>query len=283
MISGPSESNLTLPSPPPSSLPYDPLELSRGLAAITQLNTTFLLGTDLPAFLSSQLLPCLQHSLGQVENKEMKLATLAILLTVAWFVRFVKQQFKQWEKNFGEKASNSNTNSNSVSRSSSSSTTSYEVTAVPLELADGSIKVGNITFDPGAVLGKGCEGTFVYKGKFDGREVAVKRVLAACFSIADREVELLRESDEHPHVVRYFCMEQCRQFRYIALELCVATLQDWVEGRYTMAVRMEPTAVFRQAVLGLAHLHGLDIAHRLVDHLDHHDHHDHVILTILII
>jgi serine/threonine-protein kinase/endoribonuclease IRE1 len=33
--------------------------------------------------------------------------------------------------------------------------------------------------------------------------VAVKRVLAACFSIADREVELLRESDEHPNVVRY--------------------------------------------------------------------------------
>jgi len=122
--------------------------------------------------------------------------------------------------------------------------------------------VGNITFDPGQVLGKGCEGTFVYKGRFDGREVAVKRVLAACFSIADREVELLRESDEHPHVVRYFCMEQCRQFRYIALELCVATLQDWVEGRYSMAVRMEPTAVFRQAVQGLAHLHGLDIAHR---------------------
>ena len=27
-------------------------------------------------------------------------------------------------------------------------------------------------------------------------------MLAACFSIADREVELLRESDEHPNVVR---------------------------------------------------------------------------------
>ena len=36
---------------------------------------------------------------------------------------------------------------------------------------------------------------FVYKGKFDNGEVAAKRVLAACFSIA-REVELPRESDE---------------------------------------------------------------------------------------
>ena len=47
-----------------------------------------------------------------------------------------------------------------------------------------------------------------FRGKFDTRDVAVKRVLAACFSIADREVDLLRESDEHPNVIRYFCMEQ---------------------------------------------------------------------------
>ena len=43
---------------------------------------------------------------------------------------------------------------------------------------------------------------FYFRGKFDNRDVAVKRVLAACFTIADREVELLRESDEHPNVIR---------------------------------------------------------------------------------
>ena len=69
-----------------------------------------------------------------------------------------------------------------------------------------------------------------YRGTFQKRDVAVKRVLAACFSIADREVDLLRESDTDPHVVRYFCMEQDTQFRYIALELCAATLQDYVDG-----------------------------------------------------
>ena len=73
---------------------------------------------------------------------------------------------------------------------------------------------------------------FIFRrGRFDNRDVAVKRVLAACFSIADREVDLLRESDEHPNVVRYFCMEQDRQFRYIALEFCCATLQDFIDGR----------------------------------------------------
>ena len=34
----------------------------------------------------------------------------------------------------------------------------------------------------------------------------MKRLLPECFSFADREVELLRESDQHPNVVRYFCM-----------------------------------------------------------------------------
>jgi serine/threonine protein kinase len=63
------------------------------------------------------------------------------------------------------------------------------------------------------------------RGEFDGRGVAVKRLLPDCFTVADREVSLLRESDAHPNVIRYFCMEQDQQFRYIALELCSATLQ----------------------------------------------------------
>lgn len=61
---------------------------------------------------------------------------------------------------------------------------------------------------------------------FDSRDVAVKRILPECFSFADREVQLLRESDEHPNVIRYFCTEKDRQFQYIAIELCAATLQE---------------------------------------------------------
>lgn len=61
---------------------------------------------------------------------------------------------------------------------------------------------------------------------FDNRHVAVKRILPECFSFADREVQLLRESDEHPNVIRYFCTERDRQFQYIAIELCAATLQE---------------------------------------------------------
>ena len=127
--------------------------------------------------------------------------------------------------------------------------------------------MGKITFDSSTILGKGCEGTFVYRGRFDNRDVAVKRVLASCFSIADREVELLRESDEHPNVIRYFCMEQDSQFRYIALELCSATLLDYVEGKFGFgqdgtSKPLDPLTMLRHATQGLNHLHNLDIVHR---------------------
>lgn len=68
-------------------------------------------------------------------------------------------------------------------------------------------------FNPTEILGKGCDGTFVYRGTYDSRQVAVKRLLPECFTVADREVALLRESDAHPHVIRYFCTEQDRQFK----------------------------------------------------------------------
>lgn len=34
---------------------------------------------------------------------------------------------------------------------------------VPEDMGEGIVKVGKITFDTGQVLGKGCEGTFVYR------------------------------------------------------------------------------------------------------------------------
>lgn len=54
-----------------------------------------------------------------------------------------------------------------------------------------------------------------FRGAFDKRDVAVKRLLPECFTFADREVTLLRESDAHAHVVRYYCTERDKQFRWI--------------------------------------------------------------------
>lgn len=126
---------------------------------------------------------------------------------------------------------------------------------------DGINQVGKISFNPQIVLGKGCEGTFVFKGTFEERDVAVKRLLPECFTFADREVSLLRESDAHENVVRYFCTEQDRQFRYIAVELCSATVQDYTEGKISPEIKtsISMIEVLRQATNGLMHLHSLNI------------------------
>ncbi|NWX91221.1 ERN1 endoribonuclease, partial [Nothoprocta pentlandii] len=124
------------------------------------------------------------------------------------------------------------------------------------------ITIGKISFNPKDVLGHGAGGTFVFRGRFDGRNVAVKRLLPECFHLVEREVRLLRESDEHPHVVRYFCTERDKQFHYIAIELCAATLQEYVESPSFERRSLEPLCVLQQTMSGLAHLHSLSIVHR---------------------
>ncbi|PKU39529.1 serine threonine-protein kinase endoribonuclease ire2 [Limosa lapponica baueri] len=137
--------------------------------------------------------------------------------------------------------------------------------AVPAAAEDAEpdvIVVGKVSFNPKDVLGHGAGGTFVFRGQFDGRNVAVKRLLPECFHLVDREVQLLRESDEHPHVVRYFCTEKDKQFHYIAIELCSATLQEYVENPSFDRRSLDPVSLLRQTMSGLAHLHSLSIVHR---------------------
>uniref|UniRef100_A0A673HEE1 Serine/threonine-protein kinase/endoribonuclease IRE1 n=1 Tax=Sinocyclocheilus rhinocerous TaxID=307959 RepID=A0A673HEE1_9TELE len=136
------------------------------------------------------------------------------------------------------------------------------VTVVVSEEESNIVRIGNITFNPRDVLGHGAEGTIVYRGQFDNRPVAVKRILPECFSFADREVQLLRESDEHPNVIRYFCTERDRQFQYIAIELCSSTLQEYVERKDFNRHGLEPVTLLEQTMSGLAHLHSLNIVHR---------------------
>ncbi|XP_004706115.1 serine/threonine-protein kinase/endoribonuclease IRE2 [Echinops telfairi] len=122
--------------------------------------------------------------------------------------------------------------------------------------------VGKISFNPKDVLGRGASGTFVFRGQFEGRAVAVKRLLRECFGLVQREVQLLQESDRHPNVLRYFCTERGPQFHYIALELCQASLQEYVEAPNLDLWGLEPDVVLQQLMSGLAHLHSLCIVHR---------------------
>lgn len=115
--------------------------------------------------------------------------------------------------------------------------------------------------------GYGSHGTVVLKGTFQGRQVAVKRLLKDFVTLARHEVSLLQESDDHPNVVRYFVKESLDSFLYIALELCHATLFDLVEKRqfkeYEELDRIfNAKKALKQITSGLRYLHKLKIVHR---------------------
>ncbi|GAB1607689.1 serine/threonine-protein kinase/endoribonuclease IRE1-like, partial [Argonauta hians] len=180
--------------------------------------------------------------------------------------KFLLQHAKQ--KSFQALLQQSSHGSSDVSRHSTDSTDNPGTSLVthgelPNEtIPDGAVVVGKILFYPKDILGHGSEGTIVFKGLFDNRDVAVKRLLPECFSLADREVELLRESDQHPNVVRYFCTEADCQFRYIALQLCTATLADYVEDQCPQLLLIDYRSLLHQAMSGIQHLHSLNIVHR---------------------
>ncbi|KAJ1883782.1 bifunctional endoribonuclease/protein kinase ire1, partial [Coemansia sp. S17] len=91
------------------------------------------------------------------------------------------------------------------------------------------------------VLGYGSHGTVVYRGEFQGRAVAVKRLLVEFYDVAEHEVKVLQDSDSHPNVIRYYCTEREGHFLYIALELCTGSLAD--------AIMRAPVAVAASQLL----------------------------------
>lgn len=67
----------------------------------------------------------------------------------------------------------------------------------PNEVSGPIIRIGALEVDTDKLIGSGSNGTMVFQGKFDGRDVAVKRMLMHYFDIASQETKLLRESDDH--------------------------------------------------------------------------------------
>lgn len=129
------------------------------------------------------------------------------------------------------------------------------------------IRMGNIEVNTDLQLGTGSNGTLVFAGKFDGREVAVKRMLIQFYDIASQETRLLRESDDHPNVIRYYSQQIQDGFLYIALERCAASLADVIEKPHAYrelanAGRMDLPSVLYQITNGISHLHNLRIVHR---------------------
>ncbi len=133
------------------------------------------------------------------------------------------------------------------------------------------------------MLGYGSGGTVVLSGEFDGRPVAVKRLLARFYDLARKEIDALIHVDDHPNVVcaafhlvvmpdclpadtsrrdtcsitshynlrpcavqvRCFALERDSQFVYLALERCQCALADAVEPQAGSARPSTPLHLLR--------------------------------------
>ncbi|GMS82652.1 hypothetical protein PENTCL1PPCAC_4827, partial [Pristionchus entomophagus] len=115
-------------------------------------------------------------------------------------------------------------------------------------------------------LGEGSLGTVVFRGKLEDRDVAVKRVqlgYASKEKEVEREVANLIKADSHPNVIQYFCTESDDICRFIVLELCEASLHDYVKKETIReSVDISSDELLRQTTVGLAYLHIIKIVHR---------------------
>ena len=148
------------------------------------------------------------------------------------------------------------------------------------ETLRGETQIGRLRVGPN-VIGYGSCGTVVFEGSLDGRNVAVKRLLAHFHELARTELKTLIESDEHQNILRCFAMEEDEDFVYVALERCECTLASLVvasEGAatgatgdadaflFTHPTTRRPTSegvrLIRDAFLGVNALHAVGVVHR---------------------
>lgn len=150
-------------------------------------------------------------------------------------------------------------------------------------------------------IAKGSNGTVVLEGNYEGRAVAVKRLVKTHHDVALKEIQNLIASDQHPNIVRWYGVESDQDFVYLSLERCTCNLNDLIyvlsgsfenqlnakeqdsnllnEVRIRLIPVMENTKdielwkanghpsaqllkLMRDIVSGLSHLHEIGLIHR---------------------
>lgn len=78
-------------------------------------------------------------------------------------------------------------------------------------------------------IAKGSDGTIVLEGVYEGRLVAVKRLVKTHHNVAFKEVQNLIASDRHQNIVRWYGVEYDQDFVYLSLERCTCSLDDLIQ------------------------------------------------------
>eukprot|EP00835_Amoeboradix_gromovi_P004142 NODE_306_length_11344_cov_0.675767.p2 type:complete len:667 gc:universal NODE_306_length_11344_cov_0.675767:618-2618(+) len=108
------------------------------------------------------------------------------------------------------------------------------------------------------VLGNGSNGTIVFRGTFNNRPVAIKRMLRNFQTLAEQEVELLKSADLHENIVRMFFLSKNLNFIFLVLELCAGHLDHFIQQHYMY----DEKSIMLQITNGLGFLHSKNIIHR---------------------
>ncbi|KAI3831315.1 hypothetical protein MKX03_034101 [Papaver bracteatum] len=172
-----------------------------------------------------------------------------------------------------------------------------------IELTNGGVvgrKIGRL-FVSNIEIARGSNGTVVLEGNYEGRPVAIKRLVKAHHDVASKEIQNLIASDRHQNIVRWYGVEYDSDFVYLSLERCMCNLNDLIQvcsasslssatihdqtenpaNEYNVRLDAlqaidkdielwksngypspELLKMMRDVVSGLAHLHDLGIIHR---------------------
>lgn len=94
-------------------------------------------------------------------------------------------------------------------------------------MAGGGRRIGKL-FVTNKEIATGSNGTIILEGIYEGRPVAVKRLVKTHHDVASKEVQNLIVSDRHPNIVRWYGMDSDQDFVYLSLERCTCSLDDLI-------------------------------------------------------
>ncbi|KAJ0568162.1 putative protein kinase IRE1 family [Helianthus annuus] len=97
-------------------------------------------------------------------------------------------------------------------------------------------KIGKLlVFDKEIWKGSNC--MIILEGVYDGRPVAMKRILKSHNDVVLKEIQNLIVSNHHPNIVRWYGVEYDEDFVYIVLERCVCSLHDLILSQNNSTVQ----------------------------------------------
>ncbi|GAM20179.1 hypothetical protein SAMD00019534_033540 [Acytostelium subglobosum LB1] len=126
--------------------------------------------------------------------------------------------------------------------------------------------VGKFKYSRKMIIGRGSNGTLVYKGVWcDKVPVAIKQMNKGFNTLIDKEVEILIQltsmSSATDNLVRFFGMEETEDYIFLATSLCEMSLQELVEAHKDRYQSLNKQTLIKDIVNGVRFLHNNNIIH----------------------